>query len=191
MTVQSLDEKSVFRFYVPSLTKEKRPIPPDNQKAYIEAIQFRALKQNKGFTKYNAQGGYLANDGSMIYEPVLIIETYGENIFTDYELSGFCKVLDQEELFVHESGISRAYLYDGDIKDASDIYQELLPEGDIILYYTESVPFGKGYRIYREIRDDIGNVLSVDVVNEVEQCSASFYGNQSILKMMDHFGISL
>jgi hypothetical protein len=191
MTIQTLEEKSVFKFYVPSLTRDKRPIPPDNQKIYIDTIQLRALKQNKGFTKYSAQGGYLANDDSTIYEPVLIIETYGENIFTGSELSGFCKLLDQESLFVHESGISRAYLYDGETQEASNFYQVVIPEGDIVRYYKEPVPFGKGYKISREITNNVGTPLSFDTVDEAELCSAAFYGKQSILKMMDHFGISL
>jgi hypothetical protein len=191
MTIQALDKKPVFKFYVPSLTREKRPIHANLQKAYIETIQSRALKQNNGFTKYNGQGGYLANDGSIISEPVLIIETYGENLFTDHELSEFCRLLEQEQLFVHESDISKAYLYDGESKENIDFYQEVILEGDIVRYYKESVPFGKGYKITREIMDSEGNTLSFDTVRESELCSATYYEDQSILNMKAHFGISL
>jgi hypothetical protein len=172
------------------MTKEKQPIPPENQKAYIEKIQYRAVKQNGGFTRHAAQGGYLAKDGSMIYEPILIIETYGDSLFTDSELSNFCKLLNQEVLFVHESGISRAYLYDGEIEDDSNFYQEVIPEGDIIRYYKEPVPYGQGYKILCEITDAAGTPIYAGYVDESDLCSASYYENQTILNMMAHFKIS-
>ena len=190
MTIQTLKEKPVVRFYVPSMTKEKQPIPPENQKAYIEKIQHRAVKQNGGFTRYAAQGGYLAKDGSMIYEPILIIETYGDSLFADSEFSNFCKLLDQEVLFVHESGISRAYLYDGETEDDSNFYQEVITEGDIIRYYKELVPYGQGYKILCEITDASGTPLYSGYVDESDLYSAAYYENQTILNMMAHFRIS-
>jgi hypothetical protein len=191
MTIQTLEEKPVFKFYIPSLTREKQPISPENQKAYIDTIQFRAAKQNGGFTKYNARGGYLANDGSMIHEPIILIETYGENPLTDSELSGFCKLLDQEVLMVHESGISRAFMYDGDIKEAIDFYEEVIPEGEIIRYYKEPVPYGKGYKILMEILDELGNTTYCGKVSERDLCQMVYEENQSAITMMKQFGISL
>ena len=186
-----LEEKPVFKFYVPSLTRDKKEIVPDSRKMYIAAIEGRALKLNGGFNKWETDGGYAAKDGSVMCEKNLVIETYGLNPFTDLELSRFAKLLDQEVLFVHESGISKAYMYDGETKEVEDFFQDITTDGEIIRYYKEPIPFGRGYKIMREITDEEGNPLSVDYISESEMCDRISEGDQSVVQMMQQLGISL
>jgi hypothetical protein len=190
MTIQTLEEKPVIKFYVPSMTKGKQPIPKEKSDAIVAIIEARVAQQNGGWTTYKAKGGYLGADGAIHREKIQVVETLGENPFSEREISDICKVLDQESLLVQESGKSRAYFYDGEIRESKNFYQEVIPEGEIIRYHKEPVPYGKGYKILREITDSAGSPLSFDEVDESELCSAAFYGDQSLLKMMAYFGIS-
>jgi hypothetical protein len=191
MTVQTTEEKPVIKFYLPSLTRNKHPILPEKIDAAIAFIEARLAKQNGGWTTYKAKGGYAGADGSIHRERIQVIEIFGENPFSEQEISGICKALDQEALFVQESGKSKAYLYDGEIREPSDFYQEVVSEGEIIRYYKEPVPFGKGYKIFREITDDVGTSQYFGEVRESEMCQRIFEGDQSIIQMMQHLGVSL
>lgn len=192
MTVQTLEEKPVIKFYVPSLTRNKQPTPSEKRDAIIDCIEASAIKQNGGCTRYKAKGGYYGEDGSIHRENILVIETFGENPFSEQELSGFCKYLEQEAIFIQESGRSKAYLYDGKIQETSDFYQEVIPEeNEIIRYYKEPVPFGRGYKIFREITDEVGTSLYFGEVKESEMCQAVFDGDQGIIQMMQNLGVSL
>ena len=143
MTIQHLLNNSVIRFVVPSLTKNKSRIPTKSREKFIKAIEGKSLEINGGFTKYNiAQGGYKKIDGTIMHEDVILIETSGVNPLTERELSCFAKELDQEGLYVLDLGNCKAYLYDGEIKDFNDMYDEIIENGEMIRFHREETSNG-------------------------------------------------
>ena len=114
MTELQLEGKTEFEYVIPTLTKDKQPIPPARVESYIRAIESRSIQLNGGFKKFNnCEGGYSSKSGEIQYENLTIIQTYGQMPLSERDLEYFVDYLSQECLFVKVAGECEAYLHEG------------------------------------------------------------------------------
>ena len=122
-----------------------------------------------------------------MHEDVIVIKTSGVNPLTERELSCFAKEFEQESLYVEGLGNYKAYLYDGEIKDLTDMYDEIIENGKMIRFYREESSNGNFNKIIQEIIDDSGNVVYAGILPEAEINQMIADGNEVIEDMLNHF----
>jgi len=61
---------------VPSTTTKDRKIPRKEFEKRVEETRRFLSNTNGGYTSLRAQGGYVARDGGLIKEPVVVVESY-------------------------------------------------------------------------------------------------------------------
>ncbi|MFO7716106.1 hypothetical protein [Desulfosarcina sp.] len=141
MTEIQLDGKMEYEFVIPSLTRDKHPIPQERRDAYFKVLESKSWEMNGGFTIIpNCRGGYRSESGEMLYEDVSIIKTNGKMPLTEKELEAFADYLSQECLFVVKAGERYAYLYEGKPKDTKIEFQYDYGDGSYTEYYLTHSP---------------------------------------------------
>ena len=123
MTKTKIKGDAEYAYHIPSLTRDKQPIPLERRKEYRKALETRALYINGGFYIIsNGKGGYRSKSGEIMYEDIEILHTSGNSLLDDKDLEAFTNFLDQESLLVAINGECKAYFYDGKTEDVEFHY---------------------------------------------------------------------
>ena len=79
MTEKQLDGLTEYEIIIPSLTRDKKPIPEQKIEKFLNALKSKSYRENEGFTIIpNGEGGYLSDSGEMLPEKVMIFKTHGK-----------------------------------------------------------------------------------------------------------------
>lgn len=165
MSLKELPKETTrIRFLVPSLTKDKKKIPPDVREKVIKGIKESCTNLNVGATEIpNCRGIYRSEAGEYINEDITIIETNGENPFSEQEMSFLCKDLNQEVLLVEEAGKIKPYLYDAEPQKMEEYRKAIFADGSKMFLYREEIdpdsPEGELVHFVEEY-DEFGKIKS-------------------------------
>lgn len=142
MTAERLPNDTVIKFYLPSLTKDKKEIPLEKREAYIKAIAESFSNLNGGATIIpHCKGLYLTKSNEYDYEEVTIIESFGRNPFSEKEMSILCEQLNQECVMTITAGNNTAYLFSAEEPKATANYTKVIySDGSKIVISQETDP---------------------------------------------------
>ncbi|RPH51691.1 MAG: hypothetical protein EHM85_05650 [Desulfobacteraceae bacterium] len=103
---QEKTAKKLFRFFVPKIDNFGQDIPKERRDDFINVIQTECCKNknNGGYTKFEAKGGYMSDSGKIMEEDITVIETYGENPLPPERMARCSKYMAQESLIVMSVG---------------------------------------------------------------------------------------
>jgi len=103
---QEKTAKKLFRFFVPKIDNFGQNIPKKRRDDFINVIQTECCKNknNGGYTKFEAKGGYMSDSGKIMEEDITVIETYGENPLPPERMARCSKYMAQESLIVMSVG---------------------------------------------------------------------------------------
>jgi hypothetical protein len=107
-------KRKLIRFWVPLYDKDGEYAPRKERDEFIRKIKEAASRTNGGYTTYKAEGGYLADNGELIEEPILVIETHGKSPLGHLDLFRFNRRLAQECMITMESDSFDMYQYDSE-----------------------------------------------------------------------------
>lgn len=118
-------KKALYRFFVPYLKKDGAPIPDKHRQSFFDVVEKESCDLNGGFTRYEANGGYRADNGDITREQITIFETYGVLPLPDERLDRCAEYLAQECLLVavYEDGGIKYLEYKG--KKEPPLYCEI------------------------------------------------------------------
>ena len=142
MAVEKMPGDKVFSINMPSTTKDKKRIPPEEREKYINAVAESFANINGGATLIpKCKGIYLSKNNEYICEDITIVQSHGENPFSDEELTLLCKDLNQESLWMQEAGNNIAYsFYDEAPKDVTQYSKVIYSDGSKIYISREIDP---------------------------------------------------
>jgi len=127
MAAKKSQGDTVIKFYMPSLTKDKKKIPSEKREKYINAIAKSFSNLNGGATLIpSCKGIYLSKDNEYDYEDITIIETHGRNPFSEKEMSFLCEELNQECILVRVAGNNDAYFFSAEEPKDLTKYDEVV-----------------------------------------------------------------
>ncbi len=185
MTAHSSTANATFKFIVPSLNTKGNPLPEFKRNRYIKAIEGRSTAVNGGFTRYEGcKGGYWSNTRTLVLENVVVIETVGQNPFSDEELVGFTRELEQECLFVEVAGWCWSFPSDTDRHQEVSLCRETFESKEIVTIAREKVTEG-AYRFVQKLFDAKWNPIFFSVLSDTEVHQMICEGDRVIQKVVN------
>jgi hypothetical protein len=176
---------ATFKFIVPSVDAKGNPVSDSKRNRYIKAIEGRSTAVNGGFTRYEScKGGYWSNSSTLVLENVVVIETVGQNPFSEEELVGFTRELDQECLFVEVAGWCWSFPSDTDRRQEVSLCREAIESKEIVTIAREEVTKG-AYRFVQKLFDAKWNPIFFSVLSDTEVHQMICEGDRVIKKVVN------
>ncbi len=107
---EPLEKGKLIRFFVPLYDQEGEFVNRNERDEFIKRIKKAASEVNGGYTTFQAEGGYLYEANELVEEPILVIETYGQNPLSNFDLYRFNRKLAQECVITMEGRDFEAYI---------------------------------------------------------------------------------
>jgi hypothetical protein len=187
MTATQLDERTEYKFTIPSLTKDRQLIPQERVDCYKAALEARSYQLNDGFTLIpNCKGGYRSQEGEILYEDVSLLMTHGKMPLSENELEYFADYLAQECLYVVEAGERKAYLHEGKPQYVGDAFQYSNEDGSTIEYVLEHDDDGNRC-VQMTIFGNDGNIEGASILNEHEVDALISSGNEALANICNAY----
>ena len=173
MTIQELPDKSIYRIFIPSKTRNGTLIPDKVRSRHIDQIMARCSDVNGGGTIFhNVKGisGFfrLRNDMIML-EGVSIIETAGRQPLSENELELLAKQLDQEAIYMQEMGSCRSIFASGEIEEITASFEATSIDGSKSVFHREDS--NGEVRYVRLDYDEYGEFTGISSLTEAEMAA--------------------
>ena len=181
----SPDAPGSFKFIVPTVTADRRPIPEERRDAFIKALEGRSASVNGGFVRYEScRAGYRCADCTLVLEDVTVIETRGRNPFSDRELAAFAAALGLPRLYVEEAGVCRCFPTDCIPVERSALCRHLPEAREIVTVSKEPVGRRRRSRFVQRLFDPHWTPLFSTTISDTEIDHMICEGNRAIERMI-------
>jgi len=178
MTTETLNTHTYYEFKVPSLTKDKKEIPPNIRMEVFNHIVGRCIMWNGGADVISGIGYYLSKENKVMQERIDIVRTQGVNPFDAEDFKYFTKILEQECIMIdvctgytssfvslnsiEEAGIEeRKSNEDGTYTQKIEITNEFSDKKEFIEVDTDNFGYPFGHKYTKEEIKLIGDELDV------------------------------
>ena len=88
----------LVKYYIPSKDSEGNPLDSELSDKYKNEVIAYNSRVNGGCTEYQATGYYLAENGTLIAEPITVIDSFGASILPKSKIAHYRKILNQESM---------------------------------------------------------------------------------------------
>ena len=139
MAVEVSSDKPEYEIYIPSMTKEKIPIPQEKLDAVIAYITKKAMEGNGGCNMItHVQGYWKGEDGEKVVEANKIIRIVGENPLTDEDMEKIGDYLEQKCIALKKTPNCEMHSHSVKPKETHRYFRQRSLDGSELQWYCES-----------------------------------------------------
>ena len=138
MTVEVSSEKPEYEIYIPSMTKDRVPIPQEKLDLVITYITKKAMENHVGCNMITHVLGYWrGEDGEKVVEANKIIRLVGGNPLTDEDMRKIGDYLKQECIALEKTPNCKMHFHSVKPKETRRYFRQNSPDGCEPQWYCE------------------------------------------------------